>query len=182
MKNRSVIHCDMKPENVLFTDDSYTKIKIIDFGASCTCCAAGFTYVQSRYYRAPEIVLGLPYDQAVDMWSFGCIAYELITGSPLFPAHDENELLEFIVVTIGRLPKPMVEPCKKYKQFYKKTSSFLSSYNHELIRSKESTLPRSLKEGSQPIGVLLQNKTTNQKLLNLIEQCLILDPEKRITP
>lgn len=135
MKNKGIIHCDMKPENVIFTDDKYERIKIIDFGASCTSCASGFTYVQSRYYRAPEIVLGLPYDQAVDMWSYGCIAYELVTGSPLFPAHDENELLEYIIVTVGRIPKTMLDSCKKYKQFYKKTNNFLSTYNHELIRS-----------------------------------------------
>lgn len=160
MKNRSIIHCDMKPENVIFTDDKYQNIKIIDFGASCTSCANGFTYVQSRYYRAPEIILGLPYDQAVDMWSFGCITYELITGSPLFPAHDENELLEYIVVTIDRIPKHMLESCKKYKQFYKKTNNFLSSYNHEIIRSKESNLGKVLPaEGSQPISSLIRNKT-----------------------
>jgi serine/threonine protein kinase len=95
------------------------------------------------------------------MWSLGCIAYELITGSPLFPAHDENELLEYITVTIGRLPKHMLESCKKYKQFYKKTNNFLSNYNHELIRSKESCLGKSISEGSQPVGSLLRNKTTN---------------------
>lgn len=53
-----MIHCDLKPENIIFTDDSYKNIKIIDFGASCQDCSSGFFYVQSRYYRAPEIVLG----------------------------------------------------------------------------------------------------------------------------
>jgi hypothetical protein len=78
------------------------------------------------------------------MWSLGCIAYELIMGSPLFPAHDENELLEYIIVTIGRMPKTMIEPCKKFKQFYKKTNNFLSSYNYELIRSPQSSLGSSI--------------------------------------
>ena len=58
MKNKGVIHCDMKPENIIFTDDKCQNVKIIDFGASCKDCASGFFYVQSRYYRAPEIVLG----------------------------------------------------------------------------------------------------------------------------
>ena len=98
----------MKPENILFTDDEYRNIKLIDFGASCQDCSTGFFYVQSRYYRAPEIVLGVQYDHAVDMWSLGCIVYELITGKPLFPARDENELLEFFILTLGRVPEKML--------------------------------------------------------------------------
>ena len=100
-----IIHCDLKPENILFTDSSHQKVKIIDFGASCTAFKNGFSYVQSRFYRAPEVVLGLPYDSAIDIWSFGCILVELVTGRPIFPAHDENHLLEFIVLTIGDLPE-----------------------------------------------------------------------------
>jgi dual specificity tyrosine-phosphorylation-regulated kinase 2/3/4 len=57
-----VIHCDLKPENLLFVDDKKAKMKVIDFGSSCLNYREGFTYVQSRYYRAPEIVLGLPYN------------------------------------------------------------------------------------------------------------------------
>ena len=39
-----------------------------------------YTYIQSRFYRSPEVILGLPYDEAIDMWSFGCILAELYTG------------------------------------------------------------------------------------------------------
>lgn len=94
----------MKPENIIFTNETLEDIKIIDFGASCMSCEKGFFYVQSRYYRAPEIVLGNKYDHAVDMWSLGCIVFELITGKPLFPAKDENELIEFFFITLGPIP------------------------------------------------------------------------------
>lgn len=63
-------------------------------------------------------MIGLQYDHAVDMWSLGSILYELIMGTPLFPAKDENELMEFFVVTIGEFPGYMLEQCKKYKQFF----------------------------------------------------------------
>lgn len=99
-----MIHCDIKPENILFSDDSLSNIKLIDFGASCEDCTTGFFYVQSRYYRAPEIVLGLDYDHSVDMWSVGCVLYEMVVGVPLFPAVDENELLEYFIITIGEIP------------------------------------------------------------------------------
>ena len=57
-----IIHCDLKPENILFTDDNHTAVKIIDFGSACTEFKSGFVYVQSRFYRCPEVVLGLPYN------------------------------------------------------------------------------------------------------------------------
>lgn len=59
--------------------------------------------------------MGIQYDHAVDMWSFGCILYELLVGAPLFPAKDENELLEYFIVTVGTLPNFMIKQAKKYK-------------------------------------------------------------------
>lgn len=113
LRKIGIIHCDLKPENVMFTDQTKSQIKIVDFGSSCTEYKSGFKYVQSRFYRAPEIVLGLPYDFAVDMWSFGCILAEMATGRPLFPAQDENELMEYYKVRIGLPPLDMVQSCSK---------------------------------------------------------------------
>ena len=63
MKKLHIIHCDLKPENILFKDSLKDKIKVIDFGSGCFDTEKGFSYVQSRFYRAPEVVLGLPYNQ-----------------------------------------------------------------------------------------------------------------------
>ena len=76
-------------------------IKVIDFGSSCFAHERIYTYIQSRFYRAPEIILGIPYTTAIDMWSFGCILTELFTGVPLFPGESEQEQLSLIMEVIG---------------------------------------------------------------------------------
>jgi serine/threonine protein kinase len=57
---------------------------VIDLGSSCFATDQLSSYVQSRSYRAPEVILGLPYDAKVDIWSLGCILAELATGAVLF--------------------------------------------------------------------------------------------------
>jgi serine/threonine protein kinase len=94
----------LKPENILYTDSLRQNIKVIDFGSGCFDYEQGFFYVQSRFYRAPEVVLGLKYNQQVDIWSLGCIIAELYGGVPLFPGLDENELLEFHILMCGNPP------------------------------------------------------------------------------
>lgn len=182
MKNKQIIHCDMKPENIIFTDSKCQNIKIIDFGASCKDWNSGFFYVQSRYYRAPEIVLGLPYDHAVDMWSLGCIVYELITGRPIFPAKDENELLEYFTITVGHLPESMITQGKNFKKFYKKNTSIFGSVSYELIRSKKTIYGSKLKERSEPVRSLLQHFDVGEDIVDFIEKCLVYDVGCRITP
>lgn len=56
-----------------------------------------YSYIQSRFYRAPEIIIGIPYTTAIDMWSFGCILIELYTGVPIFPGESEQEQLALIM-------------------------------------------------------------------------------------
>ena len=95
MREERIIHCDLKPENILIEDKKSDfvkgKIKIIDLGSSCFHEERLYTYIQSRFYWAPEIILGIPYTSAIDMWSFGCILIELFVGFPIFPGESEAE-------------------------------------------------------------------------------------------
>ena len=59
--------------------------QVIDFGSSCFEGEQVYSYIQSRFYRSPEVMLGLAYGTAIDMWSLACILAELYTGYPLFP-------------------------------------------------------------------------------------------------
>jgi dual specificity tyrosine-phosphorylation-regulated kinase 2/3/4 len=101
LKEHEVIHCDLKPENILLKDPTKSGIKIIDFGSSCFQDERVYTYIQSRFYRAPEIILGIPYTPAIDMWSFGCIMAEFCIGFPLFPGEDEMEQLAMMMELCG---------------------------------------------------------------------------------
>lgn len=64
-------------------------------------CTTVYTYIQSRFYRSPEVILGHPYNMAIDMWSLGCIMAELYTGYPLFPGENEVEQLACIMEVRG---------------------------------------------------------------------------------
>lgn len=85
LRQQRIVHCDLKPENILLKELNRSAIKVIDFGSSCFEDETQYTYIQSRFYRAPEVILGLPYGTPIDMWSLGCILAELYTGCPIFP-------------------------------------------------------------------------------------------------
>ena len=85
LKRQNIIHCDLKPENILLKQENKSGIKIIDLGSGCFEKDQIYTYIQSRFYRAPEIIIGMPYTSAIDIWSMGCILCELFLGFPIFP-------------------------------------------------------------------------------------------------
>lgn len=115
-RNR-IIHCDLKPENVLLKQQGRSGIKVIDFGSSCYEHQRIYTYIQSRFYRAPEVVLGARYGMPIDMWSFGCILAELLTGYPLFPGEDEGDQLACVIELLGMPPDKLIESSKRAKNF-----------------------------------------------------------------
>ena len=79
-----LIHCDIKPENIVIKSFSRCEVKLIDFGSSCFTTDHLTTYIQSRSYRAPEVIIGHPYDGRIDLWSVGCVLAEMHTGYVLF--------------------------------------------------------------------------------------------------
>lgn len=79
----------------MYMGEDRKNVRIVDLGSAKGGNERGFSYVCSRYYRAPEIALALPYSFPSDMWSLGCVVVEMMSGTPFFPAHSEHELLEF---------------------------------------------------------------------------------------
>ncbi|SMR47064.1 unnamed protein product [Zymoseptoria tritici ST99CH_3D1] len=120
LSKAKLIHCDMKPENILLKNLESPIIKIIDFGSACDERQTVYTYIQSRFYRSPEVLLGLPYSAAIDMWSLGCIVVELFLGLPLFPGSSEYNQVSRITEMLGLPPNWMLETGKQSGEFFEK--------------------------------------------------------------
>ncbi|KAJ1697253.1 hypothetical protein LUZ63_005765 [Rhynchospora breviuscula] len=126
-----LIHCDLKPENILVKSYSRCEVKVIDLGSSCFETDHLCSYVQSRSYRAPEVILGLPYDKKIDIWSLGCILAELCTGNVLFQNDSPATLLARVIGIIGQIEQGMLAKGRDtYKYFTK---------NHMLYERNQDT-------------------------------------------
>lgn len=120
LNKRGIIHWDLKPENILLKKPNKTGIKIIDLGSSWYIDEQVYTYIQSRFYRAPEIMLGIPYSTAIDMWSFAWILVELYIGYPLFPGESEEEQFSLIMEYKGVPPINILESATRRELFFDK--------------------------------------------------------------
>ncbi|EKF28003.1 serine/threonine protein kinase, putative [Trypanosoma cruzi marinkellei] len=118
--NPPIIHCDVKPENVVLRDPSRSSIRLVDFGSACYLHQGAklYKYVQSRFYRSVEVILELGYDTAIDRWSLGCMLVELHTGVPLFAGKNEADQIARFIGVLGPLPDEMIERSPKKDFFF----------------------------------------------------------------
>mgnify|MGYP003684278745 CR=1 FL=1 len=119
LRDVSVLHCDLKPENILLRHPKRSAIKLIDFGSSCRDGQTIYSYIQSRFYRSPEVLLGCPYSTSIDMWSLGCILVEMHTGEPLFSGQDEADQVGKIHELLGAPPTHMIQSGTKGLKYYR---------------------------------------------------------------
>ena len=104
-----LIHCDLKPENILLKSITNAEVKVIDFGSSNFVYDSSSSYIQSRSYRAPEVIMGCNYDYKIDIWSLGCILAELYSKTVLFQSDSVHSLLARVIGIIGPIPEWMYE-------------------------------------------------------------------------
>uniref|UniRef100_A0A8C2BCH7 non-specific serine/threonine protein kinase n=1 Tax=Cyprinus carpio TaxID=7962 RepID=A0A8C2BCH7_CYPCA len=204
LKSLGLIHADLKPENIMLVDPARQpyRVKVIDFGsASHVSKAVCSTYLQSRYYRAPEIILGLPFCEAIDMWSLGCVIAELFLGWPLYPGASEYDQIRYISQTQGLPAEYLLSAGTKTTRFFNRDPD--STYplwrlktpeDHEAetgIKSKEArkyifnclddmaqvNMTTDL-EGSD----MLAEKADRREFIDLLTKMLTIDADKRITP
>lgn len=109
MQLAQVIHTDMKPENMVLNRAAPLDVKLIDFGSAIlTNEGARPTYIQSRFYRAPDITFQLPYSFSIDCWSVGALLVELHTNYTVFPARSTPMLVRMFVSLLGMPPDHII--------------------------------------------------------------------------
>ncbi|XP_071732998.1 uncharacterized protein [Rutidosis leptorrhynchoides] len=165
-----LIHCDLKPENILVKSYSRCEIKVIDLGSSCFETDHLCSYVQSRSYRAPEVILGLPYDKKIDIWSLGCILAELCTGNVLFQNDSPATLLARVIGIISPVDQDMLAKGRDTHKYFTK--------NHMLYERNQDT---------NRLEYLIPKKTSlrhrlpmgDQGFIDFVSHLLEINPKKR---
>lgn len=192
-----IIHCDLKPENILLCNSRRSAIKLVDFGSSCEIGQRIYQYIQSRFYRSFEVLIGIPYDQAIDMWSLGCILVELHTGEPLFNGINEYDQINKIVEVLGMPPASLLDKGYKTSKFFVKLLN-VTGVPYYVLRKPKKSRVQYLPPGTRKLYHILgvdsggpHGRRRNEEghssadylqFLNLILQMLEYNPARRIKP
>ncbi|KAL7423690.1 U4/U6 small nuclear ribonucleoprotein prp4 [Cryptotrichosporon argae] len=193
MRKCNLVHADIKPDNILVSENKAV-LKVCDLGSAAEVNEGEITpYLVSRFYRAPEIILGLPYDMAIDIWSVGCTLFELYTGKILFPGRSNNHMLLLMMEVKGKLPHRMIKKSELGAMHFDENMNFVSVEKDKITGADvvKSTVinkaTRDLRSRLLPSSsVQLRMKDDElrqlQQFVDLLEKCLMLDPARRISP
>ena len=191
-----LIHCDLKPENILMKSYSKSEVKVIDFGSSCFIHDHLSSYVQSRSYRAPEVILGCKYDYKIDIWSLGCILAEMLTNYVLFQNDTIQGLLARVIGIIGPIPEHMMKRGTLVGNYFTREGLIYQEPPDEDDKDASRTHSMSnasVKHGKKRQGdhlkiqILIPKstslkhrlKTDDENFIDFVKWLLEVDPEKR---
>ncbi|KAI8468803.1 MAG: kinase-like protein [Monoraphidium minutum] len=187
LKRCRVLHADIKPDNIL-VNARRSKVKICDFGSAMFAGENERTpYLVSRFYRAPEVILGLAYDYPMDMWSIGCVLYELFTGRILFPGRTNNDMLRTMMEVKGPFPRKMLKKGIFVEKHFEDDANMSFALMEEDPVSKMPVRrlipnPTVKHNFAQLLARSEGDKAKVSALADLLERMMALDPERRIDP
>uniref|UniRef100_G1QD90 Serine/threonine-protein kinase PRP4 homolog n=1 Tax=Myotis lucifugus TaxID=59463 RepID=G1QD90_MYOLU len=188
LKRCNILHADIKPDNIL-VNESKTILKLCDFGSASHVADNDITpYLVSRFYRAPEIIIGKSYDYGIDMWSVGCTLYELYTGNILFPGKTNNHMLKLTMDLKGKMPNKMIRKGVFKDQHFDQNLNFMYIEVDKVTEKEKVTVMSTINPTKDLLADLIgcqrlpedQRKKVHQ-LKDLLDQILMLDPAKRIS-
>ena len=191
LKKCQYIHADLKPDNIL-VNEARSTIKICDLGSASPITEnATAPYLVSRFYRAPEVILGISYDYGIDMWSIGCTLFELYTGKILFTGRNNNGMLRAIMECRGKFPHKLL---RRGTLTYEYFDDLLNFQAQETDKVTGRTMVKMIDIKAKPVRDLRSRLVPKDKrmseqerkeldlFVDLLDKCLDLRPEKRITP
>ncbi|KAK9750312.1 hypothetical protein RND81_02G186700 [Saponaria officinalis] len=184
LRNCGVLHSDIKPDNML-VNEAKNVLKLCDFGNAMFAGKNEITpYLVSRFYRAPEIILGLPYDHPMDIWSVGCCLYEIYTGKVLFPGATNNDMLRLHMELKGPFPKKMLRKGAFVEPHFDQDLNFLATEEDPVTKKAIRKLIFNIKP--KDIGsIIMGSPGEDPKMLanfkDLLDKIFVLDPDKRLT-
>ncbi|KAK0662187.1 Serine/threonine-protein kinase prp4 [Lasiodiplodia hormozganensis] len=194
LRKCNIVHADIKPDNML-VNENRTILKICDLGSAADIseCEVPAGLLVSRFYRAPEIMLGIPHDYGIDMWAVGCTLFELYTGKILFTGRDNNQMLRSIQECRGKLsPKLLKKGWADYVfEHFDVNFQMFRSVETDKITGKDVTRMMNFVKPSRDLKSRLISSTKGLSeaeikeinlFYDLLDKCLALNPEKRITP
>lgn len=186
LKQHDLIHADLKPENILLNHSYKSKTSasvslcIIDLGNAFfphdSYLYADDFEVQSLFYRAPEVLIGLNFDFAIDMWSLGIILLELVIGKPIFQSTSPSHLLRCICSTFGHLPSHIFAQGKMFPYYFAQQPSTFAEESTKLPPSLSGHFVNTLSRVTEMVG------KQDPHLAHFIASCLNYDPKMRMTP
>ncbi|KAG6816731.1 hypothetical protein H0H87_003428 [Tephrocybe sp. NHM501043] len=191
LRKANIMHADIKPDNILVNEQK-TLLKLCDLGSASDASENDITpYLVSRFYRAPEIILGVPYDPSLDIWSIGCTLYELYTGKILFPGRSNNQMLLLMMELKGRFNTKMIKRAKFGDVYFDEMGGF-ESVEADRVTGAPVVRKVHLSKPSRDLRARLMPPTSAKlkddenklvvSFIDLLDKCLALDPARRITP
>ncbi|CAL8321779.1 unnamed protein product [Boreogadus saida] len=188
LKRCNILHADIKPDNIL-VNESKTILKLCDFGSASHVADNDITpYLVSRFYRAPEIIIGKPYDYGIDMWSVGCTLYELYTGKILLPGSSNNHMIKLAMDLKGKMPNKMIRKGLFKDQHFDQNLNFLYIEVDKVTEREKVTVMSTINPTKDilvdMVGFQRLPEDQRKKVMQLkemLDATLMLDPAKRIS-
>ena len=187
LKSLGIIHADIKEDNIIFQHCLRPiTIKLIDFGVAITRdqIEQG-AELQALCFRAPELLLGLPFSEAIDMWSLGCVMYTMLTCSHISEAETPYQAMLTLVDLLGMPPDDLLERAPEAHQFFTKTENGWEIKNEELSEPFERIYKDFSLDELQDVRLENENMfeaEERKQCVELLKLLLVMDWRKRITP